>query len=129
MSITTAGLAQYSSLLSGLGTNSSFVYVAYGTGTTAESSAHTALVAETARVEADVYKASVLSPLDTLRIYATNTSAVAVTIAEVGVFDAAATGNMLSRKLISPTETAAINDIIFILVDITCKDGGYSFAS
>ena len=129
MSITNAGMAQFSSLLSNSGTNAAFIYIAYGSGTTAASAAQTALVSETKRVAASVYKISVLSPLDTLRIYGTDTATAARTISEIGVFDDDTAGNMLLRKLVSPVETAAIGDVIFLLADVTSKDGGYSFAS
>ncbi len=102
-------------------------YIGYGTGTTAEAAAQTALVTEVARVAATFTKESVYGPNDTLKWYGTATSTGA-TVTEIAVFDAAASGNMLFRKLLTTPWTFTSGQTIGMIGKLTYKNNTYSFA-
>ena len=106
--LTTVGEGAYLDSLFNLATHTTFLYIAYGTGTTAESTAHTTLATETARVTATTEIISVYYAFDTLRItgaFTIGTSPPVVT--EIGIFSASSGGTMWARKLVGATETGA----------------------
>ena len=108
--ITTVGKAAYVDSLFNLASHTTFLYIAYGTGTTAELVEQTTLASETARVTATTEIISIYYPFDTLRItgaFTIGTSPPVVT--EIGVFSASTAGTMWARKLVGATETGASN--------------------
>ena len=101
--ITNAGLAQLA-LLSGDASATPFTYLALGTGTTAAAASQTALVTEIvdsglARAVGTVSRITTTVANDTLQIVYTWTPSGTKTIEEVGVFNAASVGTMLSRAV------------------------------
>jgi hypothetical protein len=134
--IVDAGYVAYLAGIFDLAANTTFLYIAYGTGTTAESTSQTALVTETARVAATVEIISVYAPFDTLRVtgaFTIGTSPPVVT--EIGVFSASAAGTMLARKIVGPSETAAASftppatSIMYAHYDFSMKDDGVATTS
>lgn len=101
-----------------------FTHIAYGTGTTAEAITLTGLTTETARGAATIETVSTYTANDTIRFSREFTADGAVTVTEVGVFDASSTGNMLGRELLAASVTAADNDHFLVKYDYIIKDGG-----
>lgn len=90
------------------------MYIAVGTGTTAEAATQTALTTELARSAVAV--ATVNGSTDiTYSAFFTSTQVGGQTVREIGIFDAAAAGNMLTRSL--KTQAVASNN--GLIVEIT----------
>jgi hypothetical protein len=107
--VMTVGFAQLA-LLCGDATAVPFTYIAVGTSTTAVAISQTTLVAETTtnglqRVAGTVSRITTTGANDTYKITTTFTASGSVTVEEVGVFNAASAGTMLSRAL---TTTKAV---------------------
>ncbi len=101
--VVNAGLAQLA-LLAGDAAANPFTYIAVGTSTTAVSAGQTALAAETttnglSRASATVSRTTTTETNDTLSLTKTFTATGTVAVEEVGVFNAASSGTMLSRAL------------------------------
>jgi hypothetical protein len=101
--VMTVGFAQLA-LLCGDATAVPFTYLAVGTSTTAVAISQTALVAEItdsglARVAGTVSRITTTGTNDTYKITTTWTASGSHTVEEVGVFNAASAGTMLSRAL------------------------------
>jgi len=110
--VTTAALTACSALI-----GASFKYLAVGTGTTAESAAHTALVTEVTasgleRAAGTVTYEDTTHTDDTVQVVKTWTSTGTVTISEVmlGNNATANTGTMAFRELLSPTKSVVSGD-------------------
>ena len=101
--VTNAGFAQLA-LLAGDAAAVPFTFLAVGTSSTAPAAGNTTLVAETTtngleRVGGTVSRITTAVTNDTYRILTTWTASGSVTVEEVGVFNAASAGTMLSRAL------------------------------
>lgn len=101
--VMTVGFAQLA-LLCGDASAVPFTYLAVGTSTTAVAISQTALVAEItdsglARAAGTVSRITTTGANDTYKITYTWTASGSKTIEEVGVFNAASSGTMLSRAL------------------------------
>ena len=101
--VTNAGFAQLA-LLCGDAAAVPFTFLAVGTSSTAPAVGNTTLVAETttnglARVAGTVSRITTAVTNDTYKITTTWTASGSVTVEEVGVFNAASAGTMLSRAL------------------------------
>lgn len=101
--VTTAGFAQLA-LLAGDASATPFTYIAVGTSSTAPAVGNTTLVAEIvdsglARAAGTVSRVTTTGTNDTYQITYTWTASGSKTIEEVGVFNAASSGTMLSRAL------------------------------
>lgn len=96
--VTNAGRAIVTNLLSGLG-GTVPKYLGWGSGTSAAAAADTALGSEygEARTTATVSRVTTSVANDTMRISGTITAGGTRTVTEVGVFDAASSGNMAIR--------------------------------
>jgi len=127
--ITNTGLSEICKLLGNLSNGTEFTYIAYGTGTGAESSSDTTLGSETDRGLATMELVSTLAPQDTVKWYRYFITDSDVTIAEVGVFNASSGGDMLGRKLLSPTVFAGKGSVIYVEFKAMISDGGYSGGS
>lgn len=105
-----------------------FTYMAYGTGTTAESTALTALTTETDRVAATVTLETTTTVDDTIRFNAMFDTASAVTISEIGIFNASSSGTMAWRRLLDSADrrTTTTGGRENIIVDFVYTDGGFS---
>jgi len=107
--VMTVGFAQLA-LLCGDASAVPFTYLAVGTSTTAVAINQTTLVAETTtngleRAAGTVSRITTTGTNDTYKITYTWTASGSVTVEEVGVFNAASAGTMLSRAL---TTTKAV---------------------
>ena len=116
--ITNAGKADVALAIKG-----EFDYLALGTGTTAESAAHTALVAETttsglARSAATMSTQTTTTTNDTSRATKQWTASGSVTVGESGLLDAASAGTMLVRDVKSPTKAVTSGDTYTNTTDI-----------
>jgi len=101
--VMTVGFAQLA-LLCGDATAVPFTYLAVGTSTTAVAINQTTLVAETTtngleRAAGTVSRITTTGANDTFKITKTWTASGSVTVEEVGVFNDASAGTMLSRAL------------------------------
>lgn len=115
MGITAAGKAEVAGLMGNTGSPSAFTYLANGSGTTAFVKTQTALVTEntangSARASATVSRTTTTDTNDTLSLVKQWTATGAITINEVGVFNAASAGDMLARKVLDSTVTLADTD-------------------
>jgi len=102
--ITDVGLGVVSGLIGGVGSETEFTYIAVGTSSAAEDAGHTALTGEIAdsglsRVAATVTQETTTETDDTLQLYKEFTVTGSKTVEEIGVFNAASSGDMLGRKL------------------------------
>lgn len=94
-------------------------HIGIGTGSTAEAATQTALVTEveTRAAGTETVQTTTVTG-DTYQTVGTITATATRTIAELGIFDAATTGNMASRSLVSPTVGLAIGDSIQVTYKI-----------
>ncbi len=126
--VTTAGFNMLVDLFANADSPTEFLYMAYGTGTTAEAVGLTALTTETDRVLATITIESTTTVNDTIRFSAMFDTTSAVTISEVGIFNAAADGTMAWRRLLDSADrrltTAGGRENI--VVDFVYNDGGFS---
>lgn len=111
--VVNAGLAQLA-LLTGDASAVPFTYLAVGTSTTAVAGAQTALVAEITtlglgRSAGTVSRVTTTATNDTYQINKEWTATGAVTVEEIGVFNASSAGTMLSRALTTP-KTLAVSE-------------------
>jgi hypothetical protein len=122
--IPNAGLLEAAKLLCHYDSPVAFTYVAYGTGTTAFATSQTALVTQVERKVADkIELASTEVYNDTLRYTVAFTATTAEkVIGEVGIFNAATSGDMLMRKVISPTVTVPSGKIPVVVIDLKISD-------
>ena len=109
--VTNAGFAQLA-LLCGDAAAVPFTFLAVGTSTTAPAVGNTTLVAEIttlglARVGGTVSRVTTAVTNDTFRVTTIWTASGSLTVEEVGVFNAASAGTMLSRAL--TTTKAVVN--------------------
>jgi len=114
--VTNAGKAQLA-LLAGDATAVPFTYLAVGTSATAVAVTDTTLTAEItdtglARVAGTVSRVTTTVTNDTLQIAYTWTATGSKTIEEIGVFNAASTGTLLSHAL--TTSKSLVNNDIFV---------------
>lgn len=131
--LTNVGMAALTALWGNVSSPAGMTYIAYGTGTTAESAALTTLTTEVARVAATFSKESVYGTNDTLKWTATHTAAsgtveTPLTVTEIGVFDDPTTGIMLFRKLAASPRGFIIGQKVGMLAKATLKDGGVNFS-
>ena len=102
--ISTSALPAVSGFLGGIENPETFIYLALGESTTAEAGSLTALGTEITegqlmRTAATVTTATTTAASDTLQLYYVWTSTTSTTIEEIGIFNSAALGLMLGRKL------------------------------
>lgn len=101
-----------------------FLYLAYGSGTTAEGAALTALTTEIARALVAPEIVSTYTANDTVRFAKEFTADGAISVNEVGILDASTTGTLLARKKLAATLSVADNQNFVVQYDIVIKDGG-----
>jgi hypothetical protein len=104
--ITNAGLAEVAGLVGATGSPTEFTYLAVGTSSTAPTAADTALGAEItdtglARKAATVARTTTTVTNDTLRLTTSWTASGSKTVEEIGIFNAASSGDMLAHALTS----------------------------
>lgn len=121
--ITTAGKTEMAKLWGGT-TADEWAYIALGIGTTAANIGDTTLGTEKYRTAATVSLISVLYPEDTLLFRAITTADATWTISEVGILNAATSGDLLCRTVLTKTKVSVANDKIVTLYYVTIKYGG-----
>jgi len=133
--ITTAGYTAFLNSLGALAAHTLFPYIAYGTGTGAESVDSTTLGTEVARIEATAEIISVYAPFDTLRISGAFGITTPPVVTEIGVFSASSGGTMWARKLVGATETGygsftpPTTSTMYAHYDFSMKDDGVATTS
>ncbi len=116
---TTGGITEVRDLIINNSSPASFTHIAFGTGTTAESAAHTTLATETERVVVTTYLLSILAPFDTIRFAGLFTAvASTTTVSEVAIFNAASGGDMLVRELIDNTVEIPAAQRPVVIIDV-----------
>ena len=123
MTITTAGKTEMAKLIGGA-TADAWAYIALGTGTSAAVIGDTTLGTERYRTLATVDLISVLYPEDTLLFRAITTATASYTISEVGILNAATSGDLLCRTVLAKTKASVTGDKIVTLYYVTIKYGG-----
>jgi hypothetical protein len=123
--IVNAGKTELSKLLAGVAADG-FLYIAVGTGSSAAASGDTTLGTEKYRVLATIERSSTIAPLDTVRLWGIVTATANATLSEFGVFNDDTSGDMLARKLISPTKGITTGQKCLMVWDLVVKDGGFS---
>lgn len=120
VTVTTIGL-EYQARYTNQSTVGSWGYMAIGSGTTAESDAHTALVTELtgtglARAAATC---SYESSYKSVWIHTfTNSTGSSVDVNEAGIFDAASSGHMLMRGLFPATKSLAAAETLEVTMKL-----------
>ena len=109
--VVNAGLAGIASRLNGDGAEAAFTYIALGTDTTAAAAANTALGTELAadglsRAAATASRDTENVSNDTAKLVKTFSATGSHAIAEIGIFNAASAGTMLSRTIITTKNVA-----------------------
>lgn len=128
MAVTTAGMTESIYLWGDESTPVEFAYIAFGTGTTAAAAGDTTLESESDREAAETTVMSTLVKDDTIRYSYEFTIATAETISEVGVLNAATSGDLLAHSVLDEADriTVTVGQHVLVEMDITIKDGGYS---
>ncbi len=126
--LTNAGIAFATACIGNVSSPAGFLYIGYGTGTTAEASSQTTLITEVARSLATFSKESVSGPNDTLKWYGTATIASNITVTEIAAFNASANGGMLWRKLLITPVVFTTGQTIGMIGHLTHKNGTYDYA-
>lgn len=123
--ITTAGFYMLSDLWTNSDTPAEFLYIAYGTGTTAANIADTTLETEVDRALATLVQRTTYDTLDTMRFqHLFSEAAAGSSVSEVGVLTAAVGGTLLARTILSPIVTVTANGNLLVTYDFIVKDGG-----
>lgn len=116
--VTDAGLDQIATLI-----GADFTYIATGSGSTAEATTDTALVTENTTNGAARASATVTTPptesTGVTKLVKTFDITGAVTIREIGVFNAASSGDLLLRRVLSADKTYGDGESVTITVTHT----------
>jgi hypothetical protein len=116
MTLNTAGLADVATLIGG-----HYLYLAYGTGTTACAAADTTLEGESQRAAATITYTTTTLTDDTVQWTKTFTIVGTETIAKYGVFDAAAVGTMLGEEKLSSARSVGAGDSWALTAKLKCS--------
>lgn len=99
-------------------------YVAYGTGTTAAASGDTTLGTETARIAATTATASTLYPNDTAQLSASFTASGSGSIAEIGILNKSAAGDLFARQVLGVAQSYVSGSYVQMVGKLTVRDDG-----
>lgn len=117
---TSAAIADIASKINGVSTTAAYTYMATGSGSTAESAAHTALVTEnTLNGSARATATCTYESVGIAKLVKTFTFTGAVTVREIGIFNAASAGIMLCRHLLSADKVYANGESVEITITET----------
>ena len=125
MTITNSGMAEVAALIGSdtAGDGTAFDYIAIGTGTGAPSATDTTLGSEQQRAAATGTRVTTSVTNDTLQLVKDAFSfSGSYAITEVGVFNAASNGTMLSRSTFSAVNVTS-SDTLKVTVKIQVKQG------
>ena len=114
--IVNSGKAEVINLMGNVTSPTAFTFLGTGSGTNAAAPGDVALQTENnsngfVRAAAAVTRATTNFANDTLQLVETRTATGAVTVAEVGVFNAISAGTMLGRKVITPRVYASTDQL------------------
>jgi len=123
MACLNVGFAQFAALVGSVGTPAAMDYVAVGTDTTAVTAADTTLGAEItdsglARAQVTPTRVTTTVTNDTLQLDKTFSVTGTKTVGEAGVLDAASSGNMAARSVLSPTRSVVSGDSLQVIYQI-----------
>jgi len=116
--ITNAGLAEMAKLGVDSGSPTEFTYLAYGSDDTDAAVTDTTLGTETDREAATVSTETTSVTDDTMRWTKTFSISGATTVKEVGIFNAAADGDMLARYILGTARSLSDGDSYVVTFDI-----------
>ncbi len=123
--VVTAGQAAAGQIIGPYTAPDAFTYMGIGTGTTAAALGQTALVTPLgSRAVATISNVSTNVAGDTVlwvRAFAITTG---TTVTEIGIFNAATAGTMLSRIVLDPPVTVPNNSVFVGQVKVVATDGG-----
>lgn len=110
MGVTNAGKAVIAGLSVNSGSPTAFGYLGWGTGTTAFSAAQTDLITPGERAAATVSLTTTTVTNDTAQLTYSFSITGTNTISEVGIFNAASSGTMWCRTVLSPYKSVVNGD-------------------
>jgi hypothetical protein len=109
--VTNAGKALFADLVGNVTGAAHLTYIAYGNNTTAFAATQTALIGtESQRAAATVTRVTTTVANDTLQLAHTFSITSTETIGECGTFNAASSGTMATRNVLSPTRSVVSGD-------------------
>ena len=123
MGLQNLGLAAMAGLTGNTGSITAFTYLELGTDATAFAATQTALVSAIttsglARAAATVSRTTTTVTNDTLRLLKLWTASGTQTVREAGIFNAAASGTMLARKVLGTARSLVSGDTFSYTYDI-----------
>lgn len=125
--IVNAGLAEIAGLVGNTGSPTAFTYLAVGSASTAATATDTALETELTdggleRAAATVTKQTTTVADDTLQLVKTFNVTGTKTVREVGVFNDAIAGTMLSRSVLTSDKNLESGDTFTLTYQLICKN-------
>ena len=125
--IVNAGLAEIAGLVGNTGSPTAFTYLAVGSASTAAAATDTILETELTdggleRAAATVTRATTTTTNDTLQLVKTFSVTGTKTVREVGVFNDASVGTMLSRSVLTSDKNLESGDTFTLTYQLICKN-------
>ena len=125
--LTNAGKAHAAGLLTGI-SSGGFTHIALGSGTTAESATQTSLTTEIttnggARASATTSRITTTQTNDTAKWEKEFTFTGSLTISEIGLFDAASSGTMYMRSLLTTARSVEDGDTLTVTIESVQSQG------
>ena len=125
--IVNTGLAEIAGLIGNTGTPTAFTYLAVGSASTAAAATDTTLETELTdggleRASAAVTRQTTNAANDTLQLVKTFTVTGTKTVREVGVFNDASVGTMLSRSVLTSDKNLEAGDTFTLTYQLICKN-------
>ena len=125
--IVNTGLAEIAGLIGNTGSPTAFTYLAVGSASTAANATDTTLETELTdggleRASAAVTRQTTNVANDTLQLVKTFTVTGTKTVREVGVFNDASVGTMLSRSVLTSDKNLEAGDTFTLTYQLICKN-------
>ena len=125
--IVNTGLAEIAGLVGNTGSPTAFTYLAVGSASTAANATDTTLETELTdggleRASAAVTRQTTNAANDTLQLVKTFTVTGTKTVREVGVFNDASVGTMLSRSVLTSDKNLEAGDTFTLTYQLICKN-------
>jgi len=125
--IVNTGLAEIAGLIGNTGSPTAFTYLAVGSASTAANATDTTLETELTdggleRASAAVTRQTTNAANDTLQLVKTFTVTGTKTVREVGVFNDASVGTMLSRSVLTSDKNLEAGDTFTLTYQLICKN-------
>ncbi len=125
--IVNTGLAEIAGLVGNTGSPTAFTYLAVGSASTAAAATDTTLETELTdggleRAAATVTRTTTTTTNDTLQLVKTFSVTGTKTVREVGVFNDASVGTMLSRSVLTSDKNLESGDTFTLTYQLICKN-------